>query len=184
MPKSISGSISGPISGSIQRPSSRYKLNKGFTLIELVITIIVVGILSAVVVPSMIAVTQHDATTAADELRRNISHVQLIAISQSQRLRLSVNAAGTNYTVLSCNNTACTSTTAVTDPATGAVFSVDLTNGVTFTFGANSTLDFDSLGRPQSNGSLIATIPARTYTISGSGHSVSVSVMPITGFAS
>lgn len=68
------------------------------------------------------------------------------------------------------------------DPATGLNFSVALTDGVTLS-PANDTLDFDSLGRPQSGGSLIATIPARSYTLIGSGRSVSVTVLPITGFA-
>ena len=162
-------------------PSTHPLRNGGFTLVELVITIIVIGILSAVVLPSMNTLAQHSVTLQADELRRNLSHAQLISISQGQRLRLNVNAAGTNYTVTSCSDATCTTPAAVTDPATGANFSIDLKDGVTFSSGANSNLDLDSLGRPQLAGTLIAA--PLTYTLSGSGRNVSVSVLPITGFA-
>jgi MSHA pilin protein MshC len=157
----------------------------GYSLIELVITIIVIGILSAVVGGNISAKDQHNLTTLADELRRNLSHVQLMAISKSTRLRLTVDAAGKTYTVFSCNNAACTVPSTLIDPATGTSFFVDITKndpGVTFTSGANSNLDFDSLGRPQQASSLITA--AFTYTISGGGRSVSISVLPITGFAS
>lgn len=156
--------------------------SKGFTLVELIITIIVMGILSAVVLTNLNASAQHSVTIQADELRRNLSHVQFMAISQNKRLRLSVNDAGNNYTVTACINAACAVPAAVTDLATGENFSVNLKDNVTFAAAnRNSILDFDSLGRPQVGAVLIAAI--RTFTLSGSGNSVSVSVRPITGFA-
>jgi len=156
--------------------------SRGYSLLELVITIVVIGTLTAFMMPNMNAMAQHRVTTQADELRRNLSHIQLLAISQSQRLRLSVNAAGNNYTVTACNNAACAAPVAATDPATGQNFSVDLTDNVTFAAAnRNTNLDFDSLGRPQAGAALIAA--ARSYTLSGGGRSVAVSVLPITGFA-
>ncbi|NJD36057.1 MAG: prepilin-type N-terminal cleavage/methylation domain-containing protein [Betaproteobacteria bacterium] len=154
----------------------------GFTLVELIITIIIMGILSAVVMANISARAQHSVTAQADEFRRNLSHLQLLAISQGLRLRLSVNASGTNYTVVSCTTPACTSTNPVIDPATGLNFSVDLIDGVTLA-PASDNLDFDSLGRPVSGAALLTGTPARSYTLSGSDRSVTVSVLPITGFA-
>lgn len=154
----------------------------GFTLLELVIVIMLLGILSAAVMLNINAQAQHSVTIQADEFRRNLSHIQLLSISQSKRLRLSTNALGTSYTVVSCTTSACSSTSAVIDPATGANFSVAMTDGVTLA-PTNNILDFDSLGRPQSGGNLIASSPARTYTLAGSGRSVQVLVSPITGFA-
>lgn len=158
-------------------PSTPPIRSGGFTLVELVITIILIGILSAVVMTNISAKAQHSVTTQADEFRRNLSHLQLLAISQGVRLRLTT--ASTGYTVVVCTTSACTATNALADPATGQNFSVPLTDGVTFS--SASTLDFDSLGRPQSGGSLITT--ASSYTLSGSGRCVSVTVLPITGFA-
>lgn len=155
--------------------------NAGFTLVELVIAMVLVGVLSAVAVTKISAQAQHSVTVQADEFRRNLSHMQLMAISQGLRLRLLVNAAGTNYSVFSCLTSACTVTNAATDPATGQNFSLNLTDGVTMA-PVSSSLDFDSLGRPQSGGTLISA--ARSYVLRGSGNCVAVDVRPITGFAS
>jgi len=166
--------------------SIRFSRNGGFTLMEMVITMVLIGILSAVALTNLRAQAQHSVTVQADQLRRDLSHIQLLAISRASRLRLTVNTAGTNYTVTTCpTGSVCTNSSSfigLIDPATGVNFSVALTDGATLS-PANSILDFDSLGRPQSAGSLIATIPAVTYTLSGSGRSVLVKVLPITGFA-
>lgn len=154
----------------------------GFTLIELIVVMIVIAILAAAVMLRLSANTQHKATTQADMLRRNLSHLQLLAISRSVRLRLTVLSGGGSYNVSSCTTSACTATTALTDPATGLDFSVNLAaDGVTLS--PAGTLDFDSLGRPVSGATLITTNPAYTYTLTGSGNCVDVSVRPITGFA-
>ena len=150
----------------------------GFTLIELAITLILIGILSsAVVMISISATAQHRVTSQADEFRRNLSHIQLLAISRGKRLRLLVSTNG--YTVYDCPDAACVNPSVVTaDPATGQPFTVLLTDHTTFT--SSSTLDFDSLGRPQYSGRITS---ARNYTLSGSGRSASINVLPITGFA-
>ena len=152
---------------------------RGFTLIELVITMVMMGILSAVVVTDISAKAQHSVTTQADQFRRNLSHLQLLAISRGARLRLTVAAGGAGYSVATCATSACTTRSALVDPETGANFSVVL-DGVTLS-PAGNILDFDSLGRPQSGGSLINA--TRSYTLTGSGRSVSVTVLPVTGFA-
>ncbi len=152
---------------------------RGFTLIELVITMVMMGILSAVVVTDISAKAQHSVTTQADQFRRNLSHLQLLAISRGARLRLTVAAGGAGYSVATCATSACTTRSALVDPETGANFSVVL-DGVTLS-PAGNILDFDSLGRPQSGGSLITA--TRSYTLTGSGRSVSVTVLPVTGFA-
>ncbi len=154
-------------------------LHNGFTLVEFIIVVILLSILSATVVVKLSAQAKHSVTTRADEFRRNLSHIQLLAISQSRRLRLSVNSG--NYTVVICTVSDCSSTSALIDPVTGQNFNVNFapdTPDVTFT--SASTLDFDSLGRPQSGGMITS---AQIYTLTGSGNCVDVSLLPITGFA-
>jgi prepilin-type N-terminal cleavage/methylation domain-containing protein len=153
---------------------------RGFTLIELVITMVMMGILSAVVVTDISARAQHSVTTQADQFRRNLSHLQLLAISRGARLRLTVAAGGASYSVATCATSACTTRSALVDPETGVNFSVVLTDSVTLS-PAGNILDFDSLGRPQSGGSLITA--TRSYTLTGSGRNASVTVLPVTGFA-
>ena len=160
----------------------------GFTLVELIIAIILIGILSAIVMTRINAKAQHSVTTQADQLRRNLSHIQLLAISQGARLKLAV-AAG-NYSVCPAltvdaecpgNN----ATNAIGDPATGEKFSVNLTDGVVFTQ-PPGYYHFDSLGRPVS-GATGATLVLGTSTFRLNGVDrntpVIVTVLPITGFA-
>jgi hypothetical protein len=68
------------------------------------------------------------------------------------------------------------------DPATGSSFAVTFTDSVTISTPLNNDLDFDSLGRPISVTTVIVTNPVRTYTLTGNGRSVSLNLLPITGF--
>lgn len=155
----------------------------GFTLVELVITIIVMGILSAVVLTNIGAKAQHSVTAQADEFRRALSHMQLLAISQGVRLKLSVVAAG--YSVCTALTATCDAASAINDPATGAPFSVALTDGAAFTSGTGNYY-FDSLGRPVSAATGAALVTGTTsFSLNGVGRAtdVTVAVLPITGFA-
>lgn len=165
-------------------------LRNGFTLVELTIIMLIISILSAIVVVQINAREQHLVTTLSDEFRRDLSHAQLLAISQSQRLELTTSSGG--YSVRICTTSACTATTSLTDPATGAPFSVPLNDPIFapvpgtasgVTISPTDTLDFDSLGRPHAGGGGALLTVAKTYTFSGAGRSVTVTVLPLTGFA-
>jgi MSHA pilin protein MshC len=161
----------------------------GFTLMELVITFVVIGVLSAVVIINFNAKTEHGVITQADELRRNLSHIQLLAISQGVRLKLSVTADG--YAVCHASD-ACSYVAspaingdAITDPATGLKFNVPLTRA-TMTMAPPSPLYFDTLGRPVTNASGIPILaPDTTIALTGTSgnQSASVTVLAVTGFA-
>lgn len=154
----------------------RYPI-RGFTLVELIMVVILIGVLSVAAMISFSANRQHSVVVQADELRRAISHAQLIAISQGIRLRLTTTATG--YSVAKCTATDCSATSPLADPATGSPFGADF-SGENITLSAG-TIDFDSLGRPQSAGTLLST--ETTFTFTGGGNSASVSILPITGFA-
>lgn len=167
------------------KTATRFRLG-GFTLVELVITIVIIGILSAATVAYYInATAQHGMTTQADKFRRDLSHIQLLAISQGQRLM--INASGSGYTVTSCTPSSACGTTNCGSP----LYSVDLNdpsvglNNVSIAASPTNPLCFDSLGRPQDAGGLITANPATTYTLSGGGRStdVTITVLPVTGFA-
>ncbi len=159
---------------------------RGFTLIELVITIVILGIISAVVMINFGAKAQHSVTAQADEFRRNLSHLQLLAISQGARLKLTV--APTSYSVcLAALTGTCDANSAIIDPATGARFSVPLVDGAQFTsIPGNGSYYFDTLGRPvqAATGSLLVE-GTTIFNLNGVGRAapVTVTVLPITGFA-
>lgn len=157
--------------------------HQGFTLVEFVVTIVLIGILSAAVMISTKAKAQHSVTVQADQLRRDLSHLQLIAISQGVRLQIAAPTNGGSYSVCAAVASPCNSGAAIADPVTREAFSVTLTDGVTFSLGG--TLYFDSLGRPvqsAAGGALLLTGES-SLTLAGSSRSVSVAVLPVTGLA-
>lgn len=160
----------------------------GFSLVELIIVIVVLGILAATVVLSLGAKAQHSVTTQADQFRRNLSHLQLLAISQGVRLMLTVETNGysvCNAVPVTANCNLANPTNAIDDPATGAKFSVALKDGVQFTSGTGSYY-FDTLGRPvqAATGSLLVAGDT-PFNLNGVSRptAVTVTVLPITGFA-
>ena len=155
----------------------------GFTLIELVIMIVIIGILSAAGIINFNAQKQHSVTVQADELRRDLSHLQLLAISGQGRLQLTVTS--NSYAICTATVTTCNAASAIIDASTGVSFSTTLTDGATFISGIGNYY-FDSLGRPVTNATSSALLTTQiTFQLNGVSRStpVTVTVLPITGFA-
>lgn len=150
----------------------------GFTLLELIATMLV---LSVVAVTVSMRWGASDATISyqADLLARNLRHVQMLAMTWGQSLRLT--GAGASYSVecVVASATPPCNTSPIIDPATGSAFTLTLSNDVTV---SATTVDIDSLGRLLSAGALLTT--ARVFTLSGAGQTWSVTAAPITGFVS
>ncbi len=155
---------------------------RGFTLIELIITIVLIGILSVVTILSFQATNQHSVTVQADKLRRDLSHLQLLAISGMGRLQMTVTT--NSYTICAALTT-CNAASAIIDTSTGMSFSATLTDGATF-ISSPGNYYFDSLGRPVTNATS-STLLSTTSIFQLNGVSrdnpVTVTVLPITGFA-
>jgi len=154
---------------------------KGFTLIELVMILVLIGILAVFVAPRLPNITASHAISFSDKLRADIRYAQNLAMTRNARYRIYFNSAPSpnpGYAV--------TDSTAaiVQDPAGGGNLSVTLNagdyTGITgiamaplYTF-----IEFDSLGRPYDNaGSLLAA--AVILTISPGA--VTISITPQTG---
>lgn len=153
------------------------RLAKGFTLIELIMVMIVVGVLAAVAASRWNA-TDATAGYQADLLARNLRHMQMLAMTGGQSLRLSVASPTYSVSCVTASATPPCNASPVIDPASGQAFSETLANGVTL---AGAALDMDSLGRPVSGGVLLTT--SRVYTLTAGAQTWSVTVSPITGFA-
>ena len=141
------------------------------------------GLMAAVATTTISAKAQHSVTVQADQFRRDISHLQMLAISQSRRLKLTVSATG--YAVCAAATATCNAAGAISDPMTGQAFSVTLADGVQFT-GGTGNYWFDSMGRPATAASGVALAGAVTnFTLNGVGRAtaVTVAVTPVTGFA-
>ena len=162
----------------------------GWTLTELVIVLGVMSIMTAVVVVRSLPPKQPQALLQAERLRDDLRHMQLLATTWNQSLRLTVTAAAppnpARYSV-SCvaAGAAPCNTAPVLDPGRGSAFQVDLEPGLDLGLligaGASATLDMDPLGRPRSGAALISA--NSTFTIGGGGVARTVVLQPLTGFA-
>ena len=120
-----------------------------------------------------------DATAGyqADLLARNVRHMQMLAMSWGQPLRLSVTSPTYSVSCVTASATAPCNASPVIDPASGKAFSETLANNVTL---AGAALDIDSLGRPVSGAALLTV--DTVYTLTAGTQTWSVTVKPITGF--
>ena len=138
----------------------------GFTLVELIIVIAVLGVVSAVVMMRGVSPAAMTVPSQAQTLASDIRHVQALSTSLGRRMRITFTTTG--Y-VVSCVNPV--------SPCPPA-FSVVLQKGVTLTSIGVSPLDFDSLGQPWSGN--VST--GASYDLGFGGDTKTVSVAALTGF--
>ncbi len=158
------------------------KSKKGFTLLELVLVIVLIGILSVFVVPMLPNVTTMKAGSFADKLRADIRYAQSLAMRGNDRVRVYFNGTGgggvtapaTGYAVAydssSTNN--CGSFASVSDPSGSGNLTVMLMSGSFANISVTPTtacVEYDTLGRPYdcsgNLGSCITTASASNITI-------------------
>lgn len=152
--------------------------------------LVVASIMTTVVVVRSLPPKQPQALVQAERLRDDLRHMQLLATTWNQSLRLTLTAAAppnpARYSVSCVTAGAAPCNTApVVDPARGSAFRVDLEPGLDLGLligaGASASLDMDALGRPRSGAALISA--NSTFTVSGGGVARSVVLQPLTGFA-
>ena len=144
--------------------------SRGFTLVELILVIVVIGILAAVVGPRFFERSTFDGRLYAEEVRAGLRHAQKLALAGGCRIRFSLDGSG--YQLLrdaDCDASTDDFTAAVLDPSSGqAPYAGTPPAGITLS--TAFSVDFDSLGRPSQ---------AVSETL-GNGHAVRVEV--VTGF--
>lgn len=163
------------------RPCRRRRA--GFTLVELVTVLVLLGILSAVAAARIATMDEMRARVAVNVLQRDLAFVRERAINTGLTHWVAINTGTHTYTVElePTPGAGFAARTALTDPATGRAFSVAFNTGdfagVTFTSTnlQSNPIGFNRLGRPVNtsgtvvNGDSTATLTGgRTLTITGS----------------
>lgn len=179
--------------------------DKGFTLFELIMVIVLIAVVAVVVTPSFKSGTSISVTTAGSKVADDIRYAQALAMSRHKlsaptgvtnptfMYRVVFNAGSDSYSIVNDADNDGTwgeggagSVENVREPSTGTLsFSVQLNSGeyygitITSVGFASSTLEFDPLGRPYEGGSVLTS--SKSVVLSKGGESVTITVTPYTG---
>jgi len=143
----------------------------GFTLTELVVTIAIMGILAAAVIPRLTDRLWVDARGHGDRLRAIVQYAQKIAIAQRRNVCVSFSSGTATVQMAASAGAAVACTANAIDPINGASpFVLAPPDGVTVSPTAN--IAFDALG---------ASASTIVVSVTGAGGTTVITVEGVTG---
>ncbi|WP_076591657.1 prepilin-type N-terminal cleavage/methylation domain-containing protein [Herminiimonas arsenitoxidans] len=159
----------------------------GFTLIELILVLILIGILSLYVLPRFFNKDTFDTRAFGDKARATVRYAQKIAIAQNRPVFVDFSSGR----IALCFDAACTSP--VNSPSTKKANAV-CANSTTWmcealpanvvTNPASPRFFFNALGRPFNIGNVepTSTFALLTITLTGGGMNSTITIEPETGY--
>lgn len=120
-------------------PLPPLRFQTGFTIVELVVVLLIVGLLAAVAGPRMFGRDAFDQRGFADQVRAALQFARKSAVAQRRDVCAVVSATGVSLRSASCGGSA------LTNPATGNAFDLAAPQGVALSPAGNVV--FDALGR-------------------------------------
>ena len=178
-------------------PANRGRLQRGFTLVELIAVLVVGGVLAAVAAPRFFQQDTFDARSFADQNIGMLRYAQKLAIAQNRPVFVQLNGSR----IALCFNTACDAANRVLPPAGGnsgrsATMSACANttawlceappNNISYSVPADAAaFYFNALGRPfkASDAEPVSSFPVRvSIGISGGGMTRNIVVEGETGY--
>jgi prepilin-type N-terminal cleavage/methylation domain-containing protein len=155
-----------------RRPDSL--IRQAFTLVEVLVVVVILGIAAAMLVPRLTGMGDLQAMSAARALVANMQYAQNEAIVTQAPTTVAFDAGAGSYVLLD------TAGVPLRHPVNKGDFRVrfSATRGlekvevISAEFGGGNSVTFDSLGSPDRGGQVVVGADGHTYTIS---------VAPVTG---
>ncbi len=153
--------------------SERRAHQRGFTLVELVMTMVLLGVLAAVAAPRIFNTNDFNARGFHDETLAMLRYAQKTAIAQRRTVCVTF---GTNTLALAIAAApaipSCAAPGTLSGP-NGAAPVITARSTVTYANPAYPELRFDGLGQPLDNNG-VALTGARTLQVSGAANTITV----------
>lgn len=146
---------------------------RGFSMVELILALLIVGVLAAVAVPRLVDRGAFQTRGAAAETRAALRYAQKLAMAKNREVCVTVTATTVTLMLNPTQIAGAACITPVSRPGEGADYVLTLPAGVALT--PALAFRFDGLGRP-------VTIPANTNVNLTLGGSLAVTVLRETGY--
>lgn len=147
----------------------------GFTMVELIMTMVIIGILAAVVAPRLLDTSVFQSRGFADQVQASLRYAQKQAIAQRRNVCVTMTANDIILTIAGVSGPLSPCDTNLVSPAgqpsncPSATYRICAPSGITLTY-SSANSNFDALGRTAAN------------TISVSGATNSIVVEAETGY--
>lgn len=143
----------------------------GFTLVELVVILVIVGILAVVVIPRFTGTTAFDARGFHDRFTTDLRYARTVAVASQcpVTVTLSTGSPG-SYAATIPSGVNCGGGATALLGADGTPLTAASAGGVSLA--GNASMQFNGNG----------TATAANFTVSGAGFSGSITVIPMTGY--
>ena len=158
---------------------------RGFTLVELVVVLIVIGVLSVVAIPRLRGVDAFNTQGFTDRVMSGLRYAQKQAIAKRRNVCVVFSGTTITFTYAASAGVAVNCSLSLTGPAGQTAFSIaPEKSGLSFSASPGS-FAFDAQGRPITSSSTgvvgAALTGVQTITVTGDG-SRTFSVEPETGY--
>lgn len=133
--------------------ATRSRACRGFTLVELVLTLLVAGVIAAVAAPRMLDRSAFQTRGAAGEVRTALRYAQRLAMAENREVCVTTTSSDMTLMFTDPPGPACSNPVVRPDgDATSPTYTVTLPSGITLTPGS---FRFDAQGRPNAAQTLI-----------------------------